>query len=218
LEAREEVLDWLERLPGSEATLVREVVEIIIGGQMLDLERFARADRERPVALPDDAALDDYAWRVAGCVGAFWTKLGFLTLGERFSNASEAILLGRGVAYGKGLQLVNILRDVPADLAMGRCYLPVADVFDRDALLSCHARWLARASAWVDEGFTYSQTLESRRLRAATVLPAMLARETLGMLRGVGWEAMQCRIKVPRWRVYLFLLRALAGVVGSNRC
>ena len=32
-----------------------------------------------------------------------------------------------GVRFGKGLQLVNILRDLPKDLRMGRCYLPVRD-------------------------------------------------------------------------------------------
>ena len=99
---------------------MREVVGIIIGGQQLDLERFAGADGENPVALADDAALEDYAWRVAGCVGAFWTKLGFLTMGERFSTAPARCLLEQGIAYGKGLQLVNILRDLPADLASGQ--------------------------------------------------------------------------------------------------
>src|SRR5216110_225400 len=29
-----------------------------------------------------------------------------------------------GIRFGKGLQLVNILRDLPADLRHGRCYLP----------------------------------------------------------------------------------------------
>ena len=97
--------------------LVREVLATIASGQTLDLERFAGASRENPVVLDDDAALEDYAWRVAGCVGAFWTKLGFLTLGDRFSKSPEPELLAQGIAYGKGLQLVNILRDLAADLA-----------------------------------------------------------------------------------------------------
>ena len=109
-------------------------------------------------------ALDDYAWRVAGCVGAFWTKLGFLTMDGRFSNAPPAGLIERGINYGKGLQLVNILRDLPADLAQGRCYLPVADPHDTVALLETHGRWVERASEWIDEGFAYAETLRSRRL------------------------------------------------------
>ncbi len=205
LERVDLLLEWLRALPGAEAALIREVVEIIISGQRLDLERFGSGR----AVMPDDAALEDYAWRVAGCVGAFWTKLGFLTMGRKFSSAEEAELLEKGIAYGKGLQLVNILRDLPRDLAAGRCYLP-ADPEDRPALMETHARWVERASEWVEQGISYAGTLPSRRLRAATVLPALLAMETLDRLRGAPWETLQQRVKVPRRRVYLLLIRALA--------
>lgn len=211
LEGSGDLFAWLGSLPRGEAQLVREVVSIIIGGQRLDLERFAGADGGHPIALPDDAALEDYAWRVAGCVGAFWTKLGFLTMGGKFSNAPESRLLELGIAYGKGLQLVNILRDLPVDLANGRCYLPVAPPHDTPRLLETHRRWLARASDWVGAGFSYAETLRSRRLRAATALPALLARETLERMRGADWQTLQARVKVPRARVYLALLRAGFG-------
>jgi farnesyl-diphosphate farnesyltransferase len=208
LECSGEIFTWLRSLPTAEADLVREVLATIISGQMLDLERFAEATGENPVVLADDAALEDYAWRVAGCVGAFWTKLGFLTLGDRFSRAPEPDLLARGIAYGKGLQLVNILRDLAADLATGRCYLPVASPHDPAALLACHARWLVRAEAWIGEGEDYAKSLRSRRLRAATALPALIARKTLKPLRYASWEELQHRIKVPRSAVYRAVIRA----------
>jgi farnesyl-diphosphate farnesyltransferase len=211
LEISDDLLAWLGRLPAGEAELVREVVGIIISGQKLDLGRFADAERETPVALEDDAALEDYAWRVAGCVGAFWTKLGFFTMGEGFSSVPASVLIEQGIAYGKGLQLVNILRDLPADLAMGRCYLPVADPLDSIFLLEAHGRWLERSNAWVNAGFTYAESLRSRRLRAATVLPAMIARETLERMRGADWKTLQTRVKVTRARVYLALVRAFMG-------
>ena len=81
-------------------------------------------------------------------------------------------------------------------------------------LMEAHGRWLDRAAGWVGAGFAYAETLPSRRLRAATVLPAMIARETLERLRGADWDALQARVKVPRSRVYLALARALAGSVG----
>lgn len=211
LECSAELFAWLSRLPAAESELVREVVGIIIGGQKLDLERFAGADAGHPVALADDAALEDYAWRVAGCVGAFWTKLGFLTMEGRFSGVPVSCLIERGISYGKGLQLVNILRDLPVDLANGRCYLPVPDPHDIESLMNSHGLWLDRASHWIGEGFSYAETLRSRRLRAATVLPAMIARETLERLRGADLESLKARIKVPRSRVYLALARALVG-------
>lgn len=208
LERGDEILAWLASMPEAEAVLVREVVSIIISGQQLDLERFQLAAEGRPVSLENDGELEDYAWRVAGCVGAFWTKLGFLTLGRSFSNSDEGLLLEQGIAYGKGLQLVNILRDLPGDLKAGRCYLPVADPDDRDALLAGHARWLDKALRWVGQGVSYASTLPMRRMRAATVLPAWLALETLEAMRGADWPALSRRIKIRRRRVYRLLWEA----------
>lgn len=207
----------LDALPAAEAALVREVLAIIISGQQLDLQRFATATRERPIALADAAALEDYTWRVAGCVGEFWTHLGFLTLGSRFSTGDPAELLARGRTYGQGLQLVNILRDVPADLDAGRCYLPVVDPTDHRALLACHGRWLERAVPWIDQGHHYALGLSLRRLRAATRLPALLAAETLNRLRGVTWETLRARVKVPRRRVYALLLHAFTAKIEGGR-
>jgi farnesyl-diphosphate farnesyltransferase len=202
------ILSQLNSIPQGEADLVIEVLNTIISGQLLDLERFANASEESPVALQDDAALEDYAWRVAGCVGEFWTKLGYLTLGDRFSNSKESSLITKGIAYGKGLQLVNILRDLPADLAAGRCYLPIVDPRDRQVLLDCHSRWLVLAESWVADGEDYAKSVKIRRLRAATVLPARIAQPTLEAMRGASWEKLQQRIKVPRSTVYQALIRA----------
>ncbi len=215
LEGSGDLFEQMRLLPAREAELVREVTSIIVSGQRLDLERFSGADATNPIALVDDAALEDYTFRVAGCVGAFWTKLGFLTLGGRFSETPEEILIERGISYGKGLQLVNILRDLPADLAHGRCYLPVADVHDRDALLESHRTWLLRACEWVHAGIEYSETLVSRRLRSASVLPAMIAMETLKRMHGTDWESLCARIKVPRREVYMLLLKSLTGKGGK---
>ena len=208
LESSAEVFVGLRSLPEAEAALVREVVAIIITGQTFDLQRFTAATQEHPISLRDDAELEDYTWRVAGCVGAFWTKLGFLTRGDHFSKCSESQLLDLGIAYGKGLQMVNILRDVAEDLKSGRCYLPVADPTDSELLLACHSRWLMKTEGWVRQGELYAKTLGSRRMRAATVLPAMIADKTLKFLRTTTWEALQTRTKVPRSEIYRSVVRA----------
>ena len=36
----------------------------------------------------------------------------------------KKILFEKAVNFGKSLQLINILRDLPEDLRMGRCYIP----------------------------------------------------------------------------------------------
>ena len=129
-------------------------------------------------------------------------------MAENFSNSSRTDLLERGIAYGKGLQLVNILRDLPKDLKTGRCYLPVTNPHDRPVLLEAHALWLKQARIWISEGPRYAETLPPRRLRAATILPALLAEETLDRLEAADWQMLEQRIKIPRSKVYRSLIEA----------
>jgi farnesyl-diphosphate farnesyltransferase len=201
-----EILHWLTCMDVGKAELIREVVATIISGQSLDLTRFANAERGKPVALANAGDLEDYTWRVAGCVGGFWTKLGFLALGGRYSTAGEAELLERGIAYGKGLQMVNILRDLPEDLANGRCYLPVVDPLDHEELMREYGFWHRQAVEWIGQGIGYASSLRLRRLRAATVLPAFIAAETLELLDG---DAAQEKVKVARSTVYRLLVESL---------
>ena len=212
LEAVGDCLLGLRNLPTAEALLVREVVTTIIGGQRLDLRRFASSGGLMPLALKDDVELEDYAWRVAGCVGEFWTKLGYLTMGEQFSFTDEDEMTRLAVHYGKGLQLVNILRDLPKDLAQGRCYLPVNDSVDRDEIMACHRRWIERAEEWVDDGFRYASLLTTRRLQVASVMPAMIAKETIDLMKTITWDRLKAGVKVPRARVYLMLIKACCSI------
>ncbi len=214
LERVGEVMDALSSLTRAEISLIREVLSTIISGQRLDLERFGSASSSTPVALADHDELEDYTWRVAGCVGEFWTKLGYLTLGNRFSLAPQTDLLKYAVDYGKSLQLVNILRDLPEDLSNGRCYLPVAHPSDIKALMESFAKYRSIAQERIHCGFSYSQKLESRRLRTASILPAMIARETLKLLDGADFQSLQNRIKIPRRRVYAMIFSAFISRKG----
>jgi farnesyl-diphosphate farnesyltransferase len=197
-------LGALRTLDGKTIDLIRDVVATIISGQKLDLERFG----EKPGTLHDAASLNDYAWRVAGCVGKFWTKLGFATLGAGFSKASESEMLKLGIEYGSGLQLVNILRDLPADLRAGRCYLPVADPTDEALLLAEFSKWREIAVERVGRGLEYSRLLGSKRLRVASALPAMIGRETLDLLENKNLADLGKGIRIPRKRVYSLALNA----------
>ena len=95
------------------------MIEVITGGQELDLRRFGLATAGSVLSLQSDAELDDYTFRVAGCVGKFWTEICSAHLFSTGTwNLAEQLRLG--VEFGKGLQLVNILRDLPRDLRQGR--------------------------------------------------------------------------------------------------
>lgn len=202
------ILEALRGIDPVSLVLIREVLATIIGGQKLDLERFGNASSPNIIALPDGAALDDYTWRVAGCVGEFWTKLGFATLGEGFSEAPREEMLKLAAEYGRGLQLVNILRDLPEDLRAGRCYLPVNDPSDEPRLMAAFSEWREIAVHRVGKGLEYSKALRSKRLRIASSLPALIGCETLALLENATLRNLEIGIRISRSRVYSLLLGA----------
>lgn len=208
LERLDECFDSLAALDALQADAVRDVIATIISGQRLDLVRFDEASRLLPKSLRTEEELEDYCYRVAGCVGGFWTRIGFLTMGEKFSDSKPEDLDALGVRYGMGLQLVNILRDLPEDLAAGRSYLPVADPLDRDALAAARRSWLTHASVWLESGRRYSSRLKLRRLRAASVLPALIGEDTIAMLAQSDGIPAQ-KLKVTRSAVKRSVWKAL---------
>ena len=191
------IFNLLDALPDEESELIREVVTTIISGQRLDMRRFAGADAANVVTLADAAELDDYTWRVAGSVGRFWTRLGFLTLGPRFSGMDADKLEAIGIRFGQGLQLVNILRDVSEDLLRGRGYLP-----------SDRAGWMRKARENLADGLVYADAMRLKRLHVAVALPARIGIDTLDAIVAAGPVALERRVKIPRRRVWSHLSAA----------
>ena len=105
-----------------------ECLDTIVGGQILDLERFGPAKEGGKIsALKNNAEMDDYTFRVAGCVGVFWTKMSLAHLVKMDEDRQEDFF-EKGVRFGKALQMINILRDIPEDLRFGRCYIPTDEL------------------------------------------------------------------------------------------
>jgi farnesyl-diphosphate farnesyltransferase len=223
LERVEEALRLLEQLPEADRRLVREVLRVIMSGQELDLKRFPDTKAAPIASLETEAELDDYTYRVAGCVGEFWTRICRVHL---FPNArlDEDFLLRNGVRFGKGLQLVNVLRDIPRDLRKGRCYLPrqslTAAGLSPDDLLSSgnlarfrplYDQWLAQAEAHLAAGWDYTNALPSGqfRLRLACAWPILIGARTLRLLRHENVLDDSRRIKVSRPEVRALIVRSI---------
>jgi farnesyl-diphosphate farnesyltransferase len=62
----------------------------------------------------------------------------------------------------------------------------------------------------------YSRAIDNRRVRAATVLPALIGARTLAMLRESGSEALQRVVKIPRREVRATIL-SLVFTMASRR-
>ena len=125
--------------------------------------------------------------------------------------------------FGKGLQLVNILRDLPADARQGRCYLP-ADRLSRIGLQpkdllepqnEPHLRvlydeYLALAEKHLLAGWDYTNALPWRaiRVRLACAWPVLIGLETVKRLHAGKVLDPGQRIKVSRSEVRKILWRS----------
>ena len=238
LERIEEAITALALLPSNDQRLIREVLETITSGQELDLRRFEVGDKhptpniQHPTSkegalrsLRTMEELDDYTFRVAGCVGEFWTKTCRAHLYPEHRFADNAGFLADGVRFGKGLQLVNILRDLPRDLEQGRCYIPSDELLElgmtpddlKDPGNEARFRpvydgLLDLASGHLAAGWRYTCTNPSnqRRVRLACAWPILIGTETLRLLRKGKVLDPATRIKVPKARVRMILLKSLA--------
>ncbi len=223
LERSEESLKLLGELDERDRQLVRKVLDVIISGQELDLQRFGGASEKNIVALDSPADLDDYAYRVAGCVGEFWTEICAEHLWSE-SDADRAALLRDGIRFGKGLQLVNILRDIPKDLRQGRCYIPAQSLksigmSQNDLLLTengvkfrqVYDPLLDLAQDHLTAGWRYVEALpkNQRRLRLGCAWPVLIGARTLQKLRAGNVLDASQRIKVSRPEVRAIIFRAI---------
>jgi len=201
-----------------------ELLSNIINGQSNDLRTFA--DPSQITALPDAHSLEDYTYLVAGCVGEWWTRMSFHHF-PRYSKRTEQDLMPLAVSFGKALQLVNILRDMPADLGAGRCYLPTDELqsagADPGALLDNPAAaqpvfdaWMAKARGFLDEGRDYIRAVRPWRIRFACYLPWRLAGKTLDLMAATPPLGSTEKVKVARTMVYGTMLRALVAAFSNG--
>lgn len=219
-------LAWLEALPANDIWDLRRTLSRIGYGQELDLIRFGAATAQAPVPLATARELDDYTYFVAGCVGELWTRLCERHLPPGWSALPTGEMLELGKRFGQGLQMVNVLRDLPSDLATGRCYLP-ADLLAahglevRDLLAEpARARPLFEslrqlALGHLDAAWRYVRALKPHKLRYACALPVLIGLETLALLGSRSPLEAPERIKVTRTQVRGLMASALVGTAVS---
>jgi farnesyl-diphosphate farnesyltransferase len=213
---------------------IRELMRVLPNGMAMDLRYFTGGSAAAPAAFDSMKELDQYIYYVAGCVGEFWTKM---VCAHRLAMAGWDVerMSMVGVRFGKGLQLTNILKDLPRDLQRGRCYVPSAllrqsnlspaDLLSPENTLRFRPillQLVRLAADYLDQGWTYAMAIPRReiRQRLACMWPILLAGETLKRItaspRALDPTVI---IKVPRSVVYrmiaLTILTAGCGYAGS---
>jgi farnesyl-diphosphate farnesyltransferase len=218
-------------LPPADRARVHAVLVTIIEGQIQDLRAFPGEDEGKLAALETREDLDRYTYLVAGCVGEFWTEV-HVAHRPRLRHWDLPRMRVLGTRLGKGLQLTNVLRDVPRDLRQGRCYLPRQDLArwglePRDLLdpgRGAEARpllreWLDIALDHYEAGWQYTFAIPRReaRMRLACAWPLLIGLRTLDLLAASpNWLDPAVTLKVPRVRVYGLMAHSL-GTVWSTR-
>ena len=207
------------RLPEALRSEVLAVLRTITAGQRGDLVRFGYASEAAPQILPREEDTVAYTYAVAGCVGEFWTRICVLQI-PGFARIPVPQLMELGRLFGQGLQLVNILRDLPEDLRMGRCYLPATALEAANVSLSdllqnpekarpVFEHWLTRAEEWLLAGAAYVDGIRGRRLRFSVAMPRLLGVETLALLRRHPPLETSHRIRVSRGTVFKCAAKAM---------
>ncbi len=211
-------------------SMVRSLILTLTEGMVLDLASFPGEDEGRLVALETRADLDRYTYYVAGCVGEFWTDI---HMAHRLSllGWDREAMARLGVRFGKGLQMTNVLRDLPKDLRIGRCYLPrqelealglrPADLLDQTAIVKIKPLLRDLLALTLDhyrEGWAYTLAIPRReiRMRLACAWPLFIGLKTLALIgESPNLLDPSMAIKIRRSAVYATMARSFA-LVASN--
>ncbi len=166
--------------------------------------------------LEDDAELHRYCYSVAGCVGEMLTRL-YLLSAPRLDGARTERLRSLAPSFGEGLQLTNILLDLPADLRRGRCYVPqswldaaglepakLCDAGRAAAVADLLGRLEEMALMALDQACRYTLLLPRRhwRYRLFCAWPMLWAAASLGIVRATAdFPRVESRPRLARSQV-----------------
>ncbi len=217
-----------KRFPEEERALLRRVVVGVTDGMRMDLELFPAETEKGLRALKTTEELDRYCALIGGEPGLFWTDLCLLRI-PQLKDADRDLLRNWGLSLGKGLQMTNILRDIPKDLRIGRCYLPgpelknaglnPEDLLDPKSLPKFKpvlSKWTQWALVNLEAGAEYVEAMPGMRLKAAVAWPLLLSFKTLIRVSGSADLLRADRtVKVPRRHVYRLILGS-AWTLSSN--
>ena len=222
-----------ESLAPDDRREIRHVLPTLISGMEMDLERFPGESEADLTAfsLLDD--LDDYTYKIAGCVGEFWTNIMYAHLPRIRRTWDRESKVRTGIRFGKGLQLTNILKDLSTDLRRGRCYIPLelltpaglepCDLLDKRTMAGFSPvlhTLVQTALAHLDQGWLYATAIPRRdvRLRLACTWPILIALKTLSLLNTCDNVLDPARtLKISRFEVYRIVVTStLTGTASTG--
>jgi farnesyl-diphosphate farnesyltransferase len=185
------------------------VVEMTVG-----MRKYAQATlRKKFSFLNTMSDLDEYMYYVAGTVGYLLTEL-FSFYSNRITPALRTRLNLLAESFGKGLQMVNIIRDMTSDLKRGQSYIPEELLekykLDRKSIFEKHNADKAQklfneliqdAVKHLDQAIDYILLIpkEEKGIRLFCMLPVFWAMRTLQKIQENTLLLLDNeKIKIPR--------------------
>jgi farnesyl-diphosphate farnesyltransferase len=122
------VFECIETFPDIVKSDIRDwTIEMADG-----MKKYAFGSDNPKTQLSTMSELEEYTYYVAGTVGELLSRL--FTLDHfNISDEKSEVMFENGVAFGKALQYVNIIKDSREDFTEGRCFIP-ADLLKKHGL------------------------------------------------------------------------------------
>lgn len=216
------------KLPQPQKELILQVVNAVCQGMEIDLQTFPNEKSGQVEAFTTPEELENYCHLMGGAPGVFWSRL---LVDMKAVRCKPDVFLSLGQDIGDALQIVNILRDLPRDLRIGRCYIPLDDLVEEGIVASdllkpqfaaqfepVKRKWIAWARQKLLSAGNYFEGIGLMQLRnrAAVAWPVLWAADTLNLLeKENNLLDPSVHVKIERSRIYstmrltpLFLLHS----------
>jgi farnesyl-diphosphate farnesyltransferase len=176
---------------------VRKMIATWVVEMTLGMKKYAQSSAIRKKQfLSSMKELDEYMYYVAGTVGRMLTSL-FTYFSKTITPGISKKLEMFSESFGKGLQLVNIIRDMAGDLKRGQSYIPdeilnkyrltrqsIFEIQNRDNAERLFDELMQTAIDHLDKAMAYVVNIpkEETRIRIFCLLPIFWAMQTLRVI------------------------------------
>lgn len=212
-------LNLFRQIAAPQQVIIMDVVQAVCEGMRMDLQTFPAEPQPEPAALSRPQELEHYCRLMGGKPGLFWSRLIYHT---QSVSMPEDQFYELGQHIGDSLQIVNILRDLPKDLRLGRCYFPQTDLDEaglsaRDLLDPQNAsrfepvkqKWIRWGLSRLESASPYFQELSRLHpgQRAAVAWPVLWTADTLyKVYKEPDLLNASHRVKISRGTIYATML------------
>jgi len=208
------IVSLYQKTSADDKKLFTALLSGVISGMEMDLKCFSGGRTE---AFATGQDLERYCTLIGGSPGIFWARIYREAIrcssaaGANFPSQKDAEMIG------SALQMTNILKDMAADLRMGRCYIPQSDLDEKNLkpadlldpanmarLRDITSKWAAWALDRLDqsEAFLSAVPKTELALRAAIIWPVYWAMDTLEEISHTNLLDPETRPRITRSRVY----------------